>query len=80
MPLSPTELYNKENMNLIPVGLHEPGVQGLFEEAAGVVQKNLEAPRRYVKFYDQYFYLVDGTAEIQLGTFLEREPNYKVGQ
>ncbi|CAG7816608.1 unnamed protein product [Allacma fusca] len=70
------ELYKKD-LNLIPAGLHEKEVQSLFKKSTDVLKVNLAGPKHYIKFYDPYIWLLDGTAEAQLQEFLDKEPNFK---
>ena len=71
------DLYKTE-LNLIPTGLHEKGIQKLFRKSTDVLKKNLAGPKLYIKFYDPYLWLLDGTAEKQLADFMAKEPNFKV--
>ncbi|XP_035707277.1 dynein heavy chain 3, axonemal-like [Folsomia candida] len=70
------ELY-PQDINLLPVVLHETGVKNIFSRISNIIRLNLTGPKQYIHFYDSYFWLIDGTADAQLQTFLDREPNYK---
>jgi len=71
------ELYKKD-LYLMPASLHEKQVQEMFEKAKIVLQRNLFGPKYYIKCYDKYLWLLDGTAEAQLTEFLNAQPNFKV--
>lgn len=72
------ELYTKSSLNLIPTGLHEKEVQELFKMSKDVLRKNMVGPKLYIKFYEPYIWLLDGTAEKELQVYMNKEPNYKV--
>ncbi len=71
------ELYT-QNINLLPVVLHETAVKNIFNHIANIIRLNLPGPKHYITFYDEYFWLIDGTADVQLQSFLEKEPSFKV--
>jgi len=63
---------------LMPVLLNEQGIRDMFLEVSEIVRANCAGPKLYIQFYDQYLWLLDGTAEDELSKFFEKEPNFKV--
>lgn len=72
-----TDLYQKD-LHLLAVALHESRMKEIFARVSDIIRVNLPGPGLYIEFYNDYFWLLDGTADEQLQTFLDREPNFKV--
>jgi hypothetical protein len=76
MTLHTTDL-NKYDLNLLPVVLHETGVKAIFARIADIIRANLPGVKEYVRFYEPYMWILNGTADSLLDAFLEKDPNFK---
>lgn len=63
---------------MLAVALHESRMKEIFSRVSDIIRVNLPGPGLYIEFYNDYFWLLDGTADEQLQAFLDREPNFKV--
>lgn len=68
-----SELLNKESY-LYPVYETEEPIKDIFEDVVKAFDANMIGPEKYLAMYEQYFYILNGTAEKQLHAFFDTDP------
>lgn len=66
--------FNENETFLFAVGREEPPVEDIYEEALASFDTNLLGPQKYLKNYEQYYYILNGSAEKEMLAFFEVLP------